>query len=116
MAEARELEVGCICLTVHLQFAQAAHVVPRRVEDAGDSVEDGEISMLEGVIAADGAVAGIIDDPRTKSAGGVNFPGRLGILHHCLEVHWCAGVYALGTEAVDDELQRELVRIVGLDG
>ena len=68
-------------------IAKRAHVMAGGIENARDAVEDGKIGMLEGVVAADGTVARVIDDPRTESAGGVNFAGGFGILHHGFEIH-----------------------------
>ena len=53
VAEARELEVGSIGLAVDGEIAQRALVTSGRIQDAGDAFEDGQIGVIEGVVAAD---------------------------------------------------------------
>ena len=116
VAEARELEVGSVGLAVDGEVAQSALVTSGRIEDAGDAFEDGQIGVVEGVVAADWAAAGVGNDPRSKAAGGWMAPGGVGLCKLRVEVHGRAWAHPFELEMADGKFQRQLVGLVGFDG
>ena len=71
-AEVGETEVGSIGLAVGSELAQGALELAGGGEDSGDAFEVREVGVVEGVLAGDGALSGVCDDPRTEATGGVD--------------------------------------------
>ena len=87
LCSAVELEVGGIRSPVDGDVVQLSPEVSKRREDARNPVEDGKISVVEGITAREPGAGWLIEVPRAEASGAVNHSRRRIVRQVRLVVH-----------------------------